>query len=69
MIIDQLIWLVFNTHLLVYLFCFIGALATLAWIWDNFSSLLNITKTVLTPWFFPNDEFTLAEKYGTWAGN
>lgn len=66
--IDKLIWLVFNTQLVVYLFCVIGALATLAWLWDNCGSLVSIVKTVLTPYFLPNEGFTLAEKYGNWAG-
>lgn len=66
--IDKLIWLVFNTQLLVYVFCVIGALATLAWFWDNFSSLLSIIKTVLLPYFIPTEGYTLVEKFGNWAG-
>lgn len=65
---DKLIWVVFNTQLVVYLFCVIGALATLTWIWDNFASLVCILKTVLLPYFLPSEGYTLAEKFGNWAG-
>lgn len=65
---DKLIWVVFNTQLVVYLFCVIGALATLTWIWDNFASLVCILKTFLLPYFIPSDGYTLAEKFGNWAG-
>lgn len=65
---DTLIWLVFNTQLLVYLFCVIGALATLAWLWDNCASLVAIVKTVLMPYFLPSEGYTLPEKFGSWAG-
>lgn len=66
--IDKILWLVFNTQLVLYLFCVIGALATLAWLWDNCASLLAIVKTVLMPYFLPSEGYTLAEKYGNWAG-
>lgn len=66
--IDKLIWLVFNTHAIVYLFCAIGALATLTWLWDNLASLVSIVKTVLMPYFLPGEGFTLADKFGNWAG-
>lgn len=65
---DKLIWLLFHTQLLVYLFCVIGALATLAWIVDNCSSLVAIVKTILLPYFIPNEGYTLEKKFGNWAG-
>ena len=68
MLLDSLIWLLFHTQLLVYTLCAIGALATLAWLWDNFASLVCIVKTVLLPYFLPSEGQTLAEKFGNWAG-
>lgn len=65
---DTLIWLVVETQLVLYLFCVIGALATLAWLWDNCASLVSIVKTVLMPYFMPSEGYTLAEKFGDWAG-
>lgn len=46
----------------------IGAYALLLWIIDNFKSLIQIVTAILTPYFQPQENLSLAERYGNWAG-
>lgn len=56
------------TNVLNYLLVLAGIWAVLWWSIDNFRSIVEITKSVLTPYFQPQENKTLVEKYGKWAG-
>ena len=47
----------------------IGLYALTWWSYENFKSVLQIIKTVLSPYFLPNENKSLSERYGKWAGN
>lgn len=47
----------------------IGVYATCWWLIDNLKSVVQVISTLLTPFFQPNEDKTLAERYGQWAGN
>lgn len=55
-------------YVLNYLLVLAGVWAVLCWSIDNFRSVLEITKSVLTPYFQPQENKSLVEKYGKWAG-
>lgn len=57
-----------DTSVLLYLLALAGVWALLWWSIDNFKSVLQILKSVLLPYFQPQDNKTLVEKYGKWAG-
>lgn len=58
----------FQTNLIFYLLAAAGVWAVLWWSIENFKSILLITKTILTPYFQPQESKTLVERYGKWAG-
>lgn len=58
----------FQTNLIFYSLVAAGVWAVLWWSIENFKSVLLITKTILTPYFQPQENKTLVERYGKWAG-
>lgn len=46
----------------------IGLWALLIWSYENFKSVIQIIKNVLTPYFQPQENRNFVEKYGKWAG-
>jgi hypothetical protein len=59
----------FYTNVPYYLLCLAGIWAVLWFLVDNFKSVVQIVKGVLLPYFQPEQENkTLVEKYGKWAG-
>jgi 17beta-estradiol 17-dehydrogenase / very-long-chain 3-oxoacyl-CoA reductase len=46
----------------------IGLWALTWWCYENFKSVIQIIKNVLTPYFQPQENKTLLERYGKWAG-
>ena len=46
----------------------IGLYAYIWWAYENFKSILQIVKALLSPYFLPNENKSLSEKYGKWAG-
>lgn len=64
-------WLVsaiLSIEFLVCLLALVGAYALCWWIVDNFKSVVQIARALLTPYFQPQEELTLLERYGNWAG-
>lgn len=59
---------IFNIQFLITVLSVIGFYALVLWLIDNFGSIVTIVKTVLTPLFQPQDNLSLSERYGTWAG-
>lgn len=59
---------VINFNNLIIVFVLIGLYALICWLIDNFKSLVQIIKTLLVPLFQPQENLTLAERYGNWAG-
>lgn len=65
-------WLVsaiFSIDFLVCLLAIVGVYAVCWWLVDNFKSVVQIVRALLTPYFQPQEELTLLERYGSWAGN
>lgn len=60
---------VFHTNLIYYLLVLAGVWAVLWWSIENLRSIVQILRSVLTPYFQPNENKSLLEKYGKWAGN
>lgn len=46
----------------------IGLWALTWWSYENFKSVIQIIKAILTPYFQPQENKGLVEKYGKWAG-
>ncbi|XP_055836531.1 inactive hydroxysteroid dehydrogenase-like protein 1 [Episyrphus balteatus] len=46
---------------------FIGIYALSIYLYDNFKSVISIIKSILEPYFQPNSQKSLIEKYGKWA--
>lgn len=67
-LLKTLVNFVFYTNLLNYLLVLAGVWAVLWWSIENFRSVVEITKSVLTPYFQPHENKSLVEKYGKWAG-
>lgn len=57
-----------ETNLIYHLLVLAGIWAVLWWSIENFKSILQIAKNVLTPYFQPQENKTLVERYGKWAG-
>lgn len=52
-----------------YLLVAVGIWAIFWWSIENFKSVVQIVKSVLTPYFQPQESKSLVEKFGKWAGN
>lgn len=46
----------------------IGLYAIAWWLIDNLKSIVQIILSVMLPYFQPNEDLPLSEKYGNWAG-
>lgn len=57
-----------STSVPFYFLAFIGWLALVLWSYENFKSVIQIIKSILTPYFQPQENKSLVEKYGKWAG-
>lgn len=65
-------WLVsaiLRIEFLVCLLALVGVYALCWWTVDNLNSVVQILRALLTPYFQPQEELTLLERYGSWAGN
>lgn len=66
--IDQIIAFVFSVQLLAWILVLIGLYALLWWSIENFKSIVQIIRSVLVPYFQPQEDIKLSEKFGSWAG-
>jgi hypothetical protein len=46
----------------------IGIWAILLWLYDNLKSVVQIIFNLLAPYFLPQENKSLAERFGNWAG-
>lgn len=67
-VLRALVNFLFYTNVPFYLLALAGIWALLWWSLENFMSVLQIIKSVLLPYFQPQDNKTLIERYGKWAG-
>jgi hypothetical protein len=56
------------TNVIFFLLVLAGVWGVLWWSIENFMSILQITRSLLTPLFQPQEKKSLVEKYGKWAG-
>lgn len=66
---NQLLRIVFSIEFPVVILALIGIYALLWWCIDNFKSIVQIIRSFLVPYFQPNEDQPLSEKFGNWAGN
>lgn len=50
------------------IFILIGVYALIWWLIDNLKSITQIILSILLPYFQPQEDLSLSEKYGNWAG-
>lgn len=67
-ILDALISFVFSIQCIILIFVLIGAYALLWYSIDNFKSVVKVIRSILVPYFQPQDDVGLSEKFGQWAG-
>lgn len=65
---DQIIAFVFSVQLIALILILIGLYALLWWSIDNFKSIVQIIRSFLVPYFQPQEDVPLSEKFGSWAG-
>lgn len=46
----------------------IGLWAIFCWLVDNLKSITQIIIAILAPYFQPNEQKSLSERFGSWAG-
>ena len=57
-----------NTKFIYYSLIIAGVWAVMCWSIDNLKSVIQIIQSILTPYFQPNENKSLVEKFGKWAG-
>lgn len=67
-IIDALISFIFSIQCIILVFVLIGAYASLWYGIDNFKSVVKVIRSILVPYFQPQEDVGLSEKFGQWAG-
>lgn len=65
---DTIISFVFSIQCVLLVLVAIGAYALLWWSIDNFKSIVQVIRSMLLPYFQPQDDVALSEKFGHWAG-
>lgn len=65
---NQIIAFVFSIQFAAFLFIWIGVYALIWWCIDNFKSIVQIIRSFLVPYFQPQEDLPLSEKFGNWAG-
>lgn len=58
---------IFSVQCTALILILIGAYALLWWSIDNFKSIVQIITSFLVPYFQPQEDLPLSEKFGTWA--
>lgn len=57
-----------NYQVSLFILSLIGLYALIWWSYENFKSILQIIKALLSPYFLPNENKSLSERFGKWAG-
>lgn len=66
---DVILSFIFSIQCVLLVLVVIGAYALLWWSIDNFKSIVQVIRSILVPYFQPQDDVALSEKFGHWAGN
>lgn len=66
--IDAIVSFVFSIQCILMILALIGAYALLWWSIENFKSIVQVIRSILVPYFQPQDDVALSEKFGHWAG-
>lgn len=65
---DSVLSVVFSVNFAVFLLAFVGIYAISWWLIDNLSSVVQVVRTLLQPYFQPQEDLSLIDRYGNWAG-
>lgn len=66
--IDFVLSVVFSVKFAVFLLAVVGIYAICWWLIDNLSSVVQVVRTLLQPYFQPQEDLSLIDRYGNWAG-
>lgn len=65
---DQIVAFVFSIQFTVVVLALIGIYALLWYIIENFKSVIQVIRSFLVPYFQPQEDLPLSERFGSWAG-
>lgn len=65
---NQIIDFVLSIQFAAFILILIGIYALAWWCIDNFKSVVQIIRSFLVPYFQPQEDLPLSEKFGNWAG-
>lgn len=65
---DNIISFVLSVQFIAWIFIVIGVYALLWWSIENLKSIVQIIRSLLVPYFQPQEDLKLSEKFGNWAG-
>lgn len=66
--IDFVLSVVLSVKFAVFLLATVGIYAICWWLIDNLSSVVQVVRTLLQPYFQPQEDLSLCDRYGNWAG-
>lgn len=67
-IFKSILSVILSTNFIYYALLLAGVYAVICWSMDNLKSVIQIIKSILTPYFQPHENKSLVERYGKWAG-
>lgn len=65
---NQIIEFVLSVQFAAFILILIGVYALIWWCIDNLKSIVQIIRSFLVPYFQPQEDIPLNEKFGNWAG-
>lgn len=65
---NQIIDFVLSIQFAALILSLIGIYALACWCIDNLKSVVQIIRSFLVPYFQPQEDLPLSEKFGNWAG-
>lgn len=66
--IDRILSLVLSVQFLAAIIIVIGVYALIWWLIENLKSVVQIARALMLPYFQPQEDLPLSEKFGNWAG-
>lgn len=65
---NQTVEFVFSIQFALVILALIGIYALLWYSIENFKSVIQVIRSFLVPYFQPQEDLPLSEKFGSWAG-
>lgn len=65
---NEIVEFVFSIQFALVILALIGIYAALCYCIDNFKSVIQVIRSFLVPYFQPQEDLPLSEKFGSWAG-